>query len=125
MPRLPMIRVTGSHDISTSLRSSTWVAMWDLLVVGPARVVTRGQRRAVVVPARLFVDGGVGDAAQRADELSVWLDERRRERRARRLVHERHELVGEPRHGAADANAADVGTAADAAHPAALGHVAV
>ena len=45
--------------------------------------------------------------------------------RARRLVHERHELVGEAGHGAADADAADVGAAADAGHPAALGDVAV
>ena len=45
--------------------------------------------------------------------------------RAGRLVHERHELVGEAGHGAADADAADVGAAADAGHPAALGDVAV
>src|SRR5438477_492964 len=41
-----------------------------------------------------------------------------------RLVHERHELVGEPWQRAADADAAHVGTAADAVHPAALGDVA-
>ena len=42
-----------------------------------------------------------------------------------RLVHERHERVGEAGHGAADADPADVGASPDAAHPAALGHVAV
>jgi len=41
------------------------------------------------------------------------------------FIHERHELVGESRHGAADANAADVGAAADSSHPAAFGNVAV
>src|SRR5690606_5911688 len=40
-------------------------------------------------------------------------------------VHERHELVREPGHGAGDADPADVGAAADAVHPTALGHVAV
>src|SRR5436190_1855257 len=42
-----------------------------------------------------------------------------------RLVHERHELIRKPRHGAGDANAADIRTAADPPHPAALRHVAV
>src|SRR3954469_9425762 len=36
-----------------------------------------------------------------------------------------HEFVGEPGHGAADADAADVGTAADAVDPAALADVAL
>src|ERR1043165_3655296 len=40
-------------------------------------------------------------------------------------IHERHELVREAGHRAADADAADVRAAADPGHPAALGHVAV
>src|SRR6185369_12262243 len=59
------------------------------------------------------------------DERTVDLDERARERAAGRLVHERHELVREARHRAGDADAADVRTAADAVHPAALRYVAV
>src|SRR6185295_3763284 len=49
----------------------------------------------------------------------------RREPAAGGLVHERHELVGEAGHRAADADPADVGTAAHAVDPAALGHVAL
>src|ERR1700682_6164653 len=45
--------------------------------------------------------------------------------RTGRLIHEGHELVGEARHRASDADAADVGATADTGHPAALGNVAV
>ena len=48
----------------------------------------------------------------------------RRDARAGRLVHERHELVGEPRHRAADADPADVRAPADTVDPSALGDVA-
>ena len=48
-----------------------------------------------------------------------------RKQRPRRLIHERHELVGEAGHGAPDADPADVGAAADAAHPSALAHIAL
>src|SRR6202011_5721829 len=40
-------------------------------------------------------------------------------------VHEWHELVGEARHGAAYADAADVRATTDTVHPSALGHVAL
>ena len=43
----------------------------------------------------------------------------------RRLVHEGHELVREPWHRAADADAADVRAAADSGHPSPLGDVAI
>ena len=62
---------------------------------------------------------------------SAWIaravghDGLRRQQRARRLIHERHELVGKARHRAADADAADVRAAADARHPAALADVAL
>ena len=59
------------------------------------------------------------------DRLAVRADDRGRELAAGRLVHERHELVREARHGAADADAADVRAAADAVDPAAFGHVAL
>src|ERR1700735_4650441 len=48
-----------------------------------------------------------------------------RKQRAGRLVHERHELVRKARHGASDANPADVWTTANSAHPAALADVAL
>src|SRR5271167_625207 len=43
----------------------------------------------------------------------------------RRFIHERHELVGEPRHRTPNADAADVGATANSGHPSALGNVAV
>ena len=65
------------------------------------------------------------EAAQRVNRAAVSHHRARRQQRAGRLVHERHELVGKPGHGAADADAAHVRAAADSAHPAALAHVAL
>src|SRR5271163_210112 len=48
-----------------------------------------------------------------------------REQRTGRLIHEWHELVRKARHGASDANPADVWTTADSAHPAAFANVAL
>src|SRR6185312_7780706 len=123
MPRLPTMRVIGSQYISTSLPPAVVedVAMESS---SPARVVTGGQRGAAMPPLGLFVDRVQRHRAQLTDERSVDTDGARRDLGARRLVHERHEHVGEAGHGAADADAADVGAAADAGHPAALGHVA-
>src|SRR3954462_6487819 len=100
-------------------------AMFPRLLVAPAGAVAGGELVAVVAPARLLVDGLVRDAAQLADHRPVALDESRRDAAARGRVHERHELVGEAGHRAADADAADVRAAPDAGHPAALGDVAV
>src|SRR5580658_1887965 len=49
----------------------------------------------------------------------------RRKQRARWLVHERHEFVGKARHGAANANPADIRAAADSSHPTTLSDVAL
>src|SRR4051812_36852349 len=129
MPRLPTIRVIGSQAMSTSLPASglisSRVAMLSALLVAPPRGVAGGELVAVVPPLRLLVDRPVRDAAQAAHRRAVDAGDEGRDRAARRLVHERHELVGEARHRAADADAADVRAAADAVHPAALGHVAV
>src|SRR5262245_55374552 len=76
-------------------------------------------------PLWFFVDCGVCDASQRADHPAVDSDGARRDSRAGRLVHERHELVREAGHRAADADASDIRTTADASHPPALCHVAV
>ncbi len=78
-----------------------------------------------MAPLRLFVERCRGEVAQCLDHRAVAVRDRRRNLAARRLVHKRHELVGEARHRAADANSADVGAASDAAHPAALGNVAL
>src|SRR4051794_18812160 len=129
MPRLPTIRVIGSQAMSTSLPASglisSRVAMLSALLVAPPRGVAGGELVAVVPPLRLLVDRAVRDAAQLADGRAVDAGDERRDRAARRLVHERHELVGEARHRAADADAAHVRAAADARHPAALRDVAV
>src|SRR5277367_5280294 len=76
-------------------------------------------------PLRFFVDRIVSNGAQRSNSTAINADGAGRDPGARRFIHERHELVREARHGAADANSSDIGTAADPSHPAALGDVAV
>src|SRR5439155_23413828 len=93
-------------------------------LVGPGPVAGR-QLRSAVAPRGLFVDGVVGEAAEVPDQGPVSGAHHRRDLGTGRLVHEWHELVREPRHRAADADAADVGAAPDASHPAPLGDVAV
>src|SRR3954451_2269908 len=154
MPRLPTMRVIGSHDMSTrfgSARSAPlrcWVAVIGVLLVvrlaliaaliaalidRSARAPRRSPRRSVAgldllsgnAPLRFLVDGLRGDAPQLPDEVAVGAAGQCRDGAARRLVHERHELVRETRHRAADADAADVRAAADAVDPSALRHVAL
>ena len=76
-------------------------------------------------PARHFVQRRLREPAQRMDRPSVCLDGGRRKQRTGRLIHEGHEFVGKSGHRAADANSADVGAAANSAHPAALAHIAL
>src|SRR5579863_8200588 len=78
-----------------------------------------------MAPLRFFVDSFVGEGAQRLDRLPVDPDRCRRDFCTGRLIHERHELVRESRHGAADADAADVRASPDAGHPPALRDVAI
>src|SRR3954454_12930301 len=131
MPRLPTILVIGSQDMSTTWPASGWmrsrVAMISspLASCAPARCVARGQLLARVTPLGLLVDRLVGDPAQPADDGPVDPGDRGRDRAAGRLVHERHELVGEAGHRAADADAAHPRAAGGAGHPAPLGDVAV
>src|SRR5215470_8183519 len=134
MPRLPTIRVIGSQAISTKPVSSA-VVMAQLLYFPSARgtagawspglLVARQELVALLAPLRLLVGGLRGEAAKSADHGSVHGARRRGDLRSRRLVHERHELVREARHGAGDADAAHVRAAAHAVDPAALGHVAL
>src|ERR1700683_932262 len=144
MPRLPTMRVIGSQFISTRffdlLGTSCVGAVMVLIGIAPlpsqsgfcsmavligSRVIPGGQFRAGMPPLRLFVYGVLGYGPQRTDRAPIHADSGAGNMGAWRFIHKWHELVGEARHGAADANAADVGTTTDASHPAAFGHVAV
>src|SRR5580700_7634478 len=138
MPRLPTMRVMGSQFISTRLRffssssemvsgnvAMAWSSLKWLLGGGAFWTVASCQFRTPVAPLRFLVDGRVGDAAKCPDHAPIASYERGGEHASRRLVHEWHELIGKAGHGAPDADAADVGTSADATHPAALSDIAV
>src|ERR1035438_5923093 len=127
MPRLPTIRVMGSQAISVSwaLSEVVGISFSTVVIVSPSLLVAGAEFRALRAPLRFLVRGAGGEAAQAADHGAVHSAGGRGHRRARRLVHERHELVGEPRHRAGDADAAHVRAAADAVDPAPLGHVAL
>src|SRR5664279_2360423 len=122
MPRLPTMRVMGSHAISTRpfLPSPMLLGLGMIDVMAPpfcAKGVGRlpgasgagGQLLAGFAPLRLLVERGRRLGAQGSHGLAVRLDRVGRELAPGRLVHERHELVGEARHCAADADASDVG----------------
>src|SRR5215469_16798696 len=130
MPRLPTIRVIGSQDISTRPASSAVVIAFPFRWVSgtprsPALLVAGQQLVALLAPLRLLVGGLRREAAERPDDRPVEGAGGGRDPRPGRLVHERHELVGEAGHRARDADPADVRAAADAVDPAALGHVAL
>src|SRR5262245_20266838 len=95
--------------------SSSWFPGW---------VVPRVETTPFVTPLRLAIGGVLGEAAQRTDQTAAEHGSGRGHLAARRLVHERHELVREARHRTRDADSADVRTSADAVHPSALRHVA-
>src|SRR5579885_762286 len=100
MPRLPTIRVIGSHDISTrrdfsvppEVSGRSLMATVGLLLVR-AGLVAGGELGAAVAPLRFLVRGAHRDLAQAAHHVAVDPADGRAELRARRLVHERHELV--------------------------------
>src|SRR5688572_2644248 len=102
IPRLPTMRVIGSHDICI---------MSGVCLAGIAVAFRRLWLDAA--PFRLRVQRDAGEAPQRADHRAVGRDRRGGHVRSRRLVHEAHELVRESRHRAADADTADVGATAD------------
>src|SRR4051812_47554305 len=113
MPRLPTMRVIGSQDISTTFGE-------------PADMgVPSGEIRLALTPDRLGVVRHLGILAQFADGPAVGGDRLGGKLGTGGFVEEGrlHELIGEAGHGAADADAADVGTAAEAVHPAALADV--
>src|ERR1700757_4533655 len=153
MPRLPTILVMGSHAISTNWPGSrldcvgsgmTVVIrlLFSLIAWCPTAEGLRSanrlddahlpgagrsgfQFRAGGGPLGLLVDRTGGDWAQTADPPAIHPRPCCGHLAARRLVHERHELVREAGHRAADADAADVRAAAHAVDPAPLGHVAL
>src|SRR4051812_36980638 len=118
------MRVIGSHAMSTRPSAPT-VGVWLDIALPPLTLVAGEELLAGLAPLRLLVDGLVRDPAQAADDRAVQSAGGGGHLPAGRLVHERHELVGEPRHRAADADAAHVGAAADPVDPAPLGDVAV
>src|SRR4029450_1418246 len=110
MPRLPTILVIGSHAISTGSSPPAAAAVSSVAVMAsssplPLGPVTSGQLAARLPPFGLRIDGVERDTAQRPDNGPVQDRRAGRDLAARRLVHERHELVREPGHGAADADA--------------------
>src|SRR6516164_1908114 len=128
MPRLPTIRVMGSQVISVSSASSAPVVSpysSAVIVSSPRLLVAGAEFGALHAPLRFLVRRLGGETAEAAYHRAVHAAGGRRDPCPWRLVHERHELVGEPGHRAGDADAADVGAAADAVDPAPLGHVAL
>src|SRR6266702_5336888 len=136
MPRLPTIRVIGSQAISTTPVSSTVVIAHPSGTEGsrpraPARpsspvlLITAQELVAPFPPLGLLVGRLCRESPQRADDRAVERARGGRDPGTGRLVHERHELVGEAGHRAGDADPADVRAAADAVDPAALGDVAL
>src|SRR2546421_12819693 len=119
MPRLPTILVMGSQVISVSSGAAS------VVIASPCLLVAGAEFGALHAPLRFLIQRLGGESAQAAYHRAVHAAGGRRHRRARRLVHERHELVREAGHRAGDADAADVGAAAPAVDPAALGHVAL
>src|SRR4249919_1163502 len=114
----------GSHDISTTSVLSLVVVI-SSLPSSPVALIAGRELAALGPPLRLLVHGLLGHLAQTAYGLAVDQAASRRQLRPGWLVHERHELVGEARHRAADADAADVGAAADSVDPTSLGDVAL
>src|SRR5580700_2617016 len=126
MPRLPTILVMGSQVISVSWACSAAGTSFSRVVIESPRLLVAGAEfGALHAPLRLLVRGAGGETTQAAYHRAVHATGGRRHGRAWWLVHEGHELVGEARHGAGDADAADVRAAAHAVDPAPLGHVAL
>src|SRR5271163_1335171 len=138
MPRLPTMRVIGSQFISTRLlflpgasfvgavmvliRSLLWILGGSLngcmneFLVRPW-MVSGGEFSPRMTPLGFLVDRGLRHGTQSADRAAIGTDGCARDFRAGRLIHEGHELVRETGHGAANANAAYIGTSADSGHP--------
>src|SRR4051812_44219036 len=106
------MRVIGSHDIS--LTTTFWPDCWPLgvsivLMSSPGLRVAGCELAAVVPPDGFLVELGLDGAvtAPLQQRAVGELREVRAELRVERLVHEGHVLVGEARHRAGHADAAD------------------
>src|SRR5262249_35720089 len=114
-------RAPGLVPAGSPRRLSWWLFFPEpLLPVLASHRPRKGQRDA---PLRFLVHRRLGVRPQGANAAAIHRDGGGRELGAGRFVQERHELLGEAGHGAANANAADAGAAADAGHPAALAHI--
>src|SRR5580658_5083587 len=78
------------------------------VIVSPRLLVAGAEFGSLNPPLRFLVRRLGGEGAEAADDGAVHAASGRRHGRARRLVHERHELVRESGHRAGDADAADV-----------------
>src|SRR5882757_10059500 len=130
MPRLPTMRVIGSHAISTRSLFLAPVVSADVLSAvvvmrSPRLLVAGGQIGAALAPLRFLVERLGRIPAEGTDDGAVHAARGGGDAGTGRLVHERHELVRESRHRAGDADAADVRATAHAVDPAALGYVAL
>src|SRR5882757_1077882 len=130
MPRLPTMRVIGSHAISVKPSGPGWLPAARCLVAvdvmtGSPSLVAGLEHGAWGPPGRFLVQRVHRELAQRADHCAIGHRGCGGDLAAGGLVHEGHELVREARHRAADADTTHVRTAADAVDPAALRHVAV
>src|ERR1700759_678138 len=108
MPRLPTILVMGSQVISVSSGAAS------VVIASPRLLVAGAEFGALDPPLRFLVDRLGGETAQAADDRAVHAARGGRHGRARRLVHERHELVREAGHRAGDSDTANVETAGHA-----------
>src|ERR1700722_3024079 len=124
MPRLPTIRVIGSQAISTK-PSLSGENFFVAIVLPPDLFVTGRQLTAWCAPLRLIIERVGGDLAQPPDGPAVQAAGQGRDTGAGRFIHERHEFVGEARHGATDADAADIGAPANAVDPSAFRYIAL
>src|SRR6185312_7062957 len=139
MPRLPTIRVIGSQATSTrpSAFSVSLLGLAMVVVIGrlppcrtelgclPGAGRARGELGTSLTPLGFLIDRVGGHRTEATQRRTPGADHGGRQLAPRRLVHEGHEFVGEARHSAANADAANIGAAPHAVHPAALGHIAL
>src|SRR6202521_414559 len=119
MPRLPTIRVMGSQAISTRPLASL-VGVLVAIALPPVALVAGQELLARRTPLGFLVQRVRGDLPQPPDHPAIDAAGHGADSRAGWLVHEGHELVRETRHGAADADAADVRASTDPVDPAPL-----
>src|SRR5690625_5731865 len=90
---------------------------------GPAGI--GGKFRTAMTPTRLLVQGASGDMPQPADHRAIQPRRGTGHLPAGRLVHNRHELVREPRHRATDTDTTHIRAPTDTVHPTPLGDIAL